>query len=106
MDSFELAERLATRPTKSTAYMTYQVRLESICEFLGDLNRFAKEGRIAAAWALEWIEENSDVSHLRRWKEEALPILVKYDEIAEMVGGELGSSNMDNLEKFVRSKIV
>ena len=52
------AKELADLPTKSTIKMTYEERLASIETMLSDLNQLArKDGCIAAAWALEFLEE-------------------------------------------------
>lgn len=38
---------------------------------------------------------------LRQWKAEALPLLTRYDNLAETFGGKLGSSKVNNLERGV-----
>lgn len=41
------------------------------------------------------------LQRLRDWKESAMTLLSRYDSIAEMFGGKLGSSKIDNLERAV-----
>lgn len=50
------AERLAYYPTKSTAHMSHEERVDGIAQMLADLDCMAKnDGCIAAAWALEFV---------------------------------------------------
>jgi len=57
-----------------------------------------RERGIADAYAQARAEE---IERLREWKASALPLLNQYDDIAERVGGLLGSSKVENLAKYV-----
>lgn len=57
----------------------------------------------------QWMSESraalaqlqSENAALRQWKAEALPLLTRYDNLADTFGGELGSSKVTNLERGV-----
>lgn len=54
-----VSDRLANKPTKSTAHMAHEERRDGIFTMLSDLTRLAVgDGCVAAGWALELIQEN------------------------------------------------
>lgn len=55
---YKTARRIAQRPTKSTAHMNEPERRSGIFQMLADLDQLAKrDGCVAAAWALEYLQE-------------------------------------------------
>jgi len=46
------------------------------------------------------------VRELQQWKESAMTFLTRYEDIADSIGGELGSGRVDNLRKFVQAALA
>lgn len=56
-------------------------------------------GADADAWAARIVDRWNNHAELTAWKKEAMELLCRYDDIAEMCPGELGSRKVENLEK-------
>lgn len=72
-------------------------------EMLSDEQLKEIEGRFATSPVL-WTDVAAlcqTVRALSQWKREALPLLTRYDNLAETFGGKLGSSKVANLEQGV-----
>lgn len=49
------------------------------------------------------ITKSDELEELRAWKAAVVPLLIRYDDIAESIGGNLGESKVANLERYMQS---
>ena len=95
------ARRIAATPTKSTLHMSESERQSGVLQMLADLDELAKrDGCVAAAWALEYLQERPTVSS----ESEHTPGPWEYVSGEEFHGPYITSDFGDICDFYVMSK--